>query len=230
MHADDLRRETPAEPLVRVKGLSVWRDEVKAIDSVDLDLYSGELTLLCGENGSGKSTLLLALVGELPAGEGRVDGLDGIVPAYVPQLPPVPERLPLSVRETVAMGHWPDLGLLARLTATHSRAVDRALDTLGLTALASRQLSRLSGGQRQRVMVAQALVRQAPVVLLDEPTAAADAESRQIIHRAARTCARSGALVLLASHDVSAREVCDRMVQLEAGRVVCDERNPALVH
>ncbi|WP_043534333.1 metal ABC transporter ATP-binding protein [Actinomyces polynesiensis] len=202
-----------------MRELHVRRGDVMALRGVDLDFPAGAVTLLCGGNGSGKSTLLLALAGVLPLHSGRVEGLDGTRPALVPQVPPLPQRLPLSVGAAVAMGRWGGLGLLGRVRRSDREAVGERMRLLGVDALALRQLCEVSGGQRQRALVAQALVREAPVLLLDEPTAAADAASRELIHHAARVEADRGATVVLATHDRGARDVADVVVTLDSGRV-----------
>lgn len=207
--------------------VTVERGEVRALQDVDLDLAAGAVTLLCGGNGSGKSTLLLALAGVLPLTSGTIDGLEGLKGArlaLVPQVPPVPQRLPLTVGAAVGMGRWADLGLFRRPGRRDREIVAQRLHLLGLDDLAERQLSEVSGGQRQRALVAQALVREAPVLLLDEPTAAADAASSELIHRAARLEADRGATVVMATHDPAAREFADVVVTLDSGRVLDVER------
>lgn len=208
-----------------LRGAVVRRGEVLALDGVSLDLVPGEVTCLFGPNGSGKSTLLAAVAGILPLTGGRIERRPADARlALVPQAPPIPERMPLTVRAAVAMGCWGDLGLLRPLTRTHKRRVGEVMELLGIADLADRQLSAVSGGQRQRVLVAQALVSRPAILLMDEPTAAADARSTRIIHDAAAQAAREGALVLLVSHDEEARRIADRCLTLEAGRVVADER------
>jgi len=205
---------------ISVRDLHVLRGDVMALRGVDLDIAAGAVTLLCGGNGSGKSTLLLALAGVLPLHSGRVGGLDGTGLALVPQVPPVPQRLPLTVGAAVAMGRWGGRGLFGRMRGRDREFVGERMRLLGVDALARRQLCEVSGGQRQRVLVAQALVQEAPVLLLDEPTAAADAASRELIHHAARVEADRGTAVVLASHDPGARDVADTVITLDSGRVI----------
>lgn len=205
---------------VSVRDLHVLRGDVMALRGVDLDIAAGAVTLLCGGNGSGKSTLLLALAGVLPIHSGRVGGLDGTGLALVPQVPPVPQRLPLTVGAAVAMGRWGGRGLFGRMRGRDREVVGERMRLLGVGTLAQRQLCEVSGGQRQRALVAQALVREAPVLLLDEPTAAADAESRELIHHAAQVEADRGATVVLATHDPGARDVADVVITLDSGRVI----------
>lgn len=86
--------------------------------------------------------------------------------------------------------------------------------------LAERQLSTMSGGQRQRVLVAQGIVQRAPLLLLDEPAAAADAEARDRIDAALAAAAAEGAVVVVATHDRASLARADRALLLEHGRVV----------
>lgn len=205
---------------VSERDLEVVRGEVMALRGVDLDIPPGGVTLLCGGNGSGKSTLLLALAGVLPLHSGRVEGLEGVRLALVPQVPPVPQRLPLTVAAAVGMGRWGSLGFWGRMRRDDREGVEECMRLLGVDSLARRELCEVSGGQRQRVLVAQALVQEAPVLLLDEPTAAADAASRELIHHAARVEADRGTTVVLASHDPGARDVADAVITLDSGRVI----------
>ncbi|WP_371174514.1 metal ABC transporter ATP-binding protein [Buchananella felis] len=205
---------------LRLHGVTVRRGEILALDDVDVHLPAGAITLLWGGNGCGKTTMLLALAGCLEIEGGHIDGLAGQRVALVPQAPPTPERLPLTVRAAVEMGCWPARGLMAGLTARDRQRVDDAMAVMRITDLAGRQLSRVSGGQRQRALVAQALVQRAPILLADEPTAAADVASTEIIHRVLREEADRGAVVVVASHDPEVRELADHVVEMRAGRII----------
>lgn len=219
-----------AAPALGVRDLRVTRGEVVALDGVTLDIPRAALTVLRGGNGSGKSTLLLALAGVLPVVSGRVEGLAGVRTALVPQVPPVPARLALTVGGAVAMGRWGGLGLFGRMRARDREVVEERMRLLGVEDLSGRQLCEVSGGQRQRALVAQALVQEAPVLLLDEPTAAADVQSRELIHRAARAEADRGVTVILATHDPGACDLADVVVTLEAGCVLDVEQPAGVTH
>lgn len=208
------------EPSVRISGLTVVRGGQRVLDGLDLTLAPGRVVVLRGGNGSGKSTLLLALASVLPIASGRIDGLEGRDIAFVPQAPPRADQLPITVRQSVEMGRWGQRGLLRRLDESDREIVDEAMNALGIASIAEGQLSRTSGGQRQRALVAQALARRAPVLLMDEPTAAADARSAVVIHEAARASAADGAIVLIASHDPDAVAYADEVRTLEGGRIL----------
>lgn len=196
------------------------RDGHRALDGISLVLPAASVTALVGDNGSGKSTLLEVLAGVL-AFDGATAGLPERR-ALVVQRTDLAERLPMTARAAVAMGLWRERGLLRRLRPEDRARVDAALDVVGMRALAGRQLAALSGGQRQRVLVAQGLVQDAPLTLLDEPTASADAASRDRIDAAMRALAERGSTVVVATHDRASLARADHAVLLERGRVVAE--------
>ncbi len=191
-----------------------------------LELPPGCLLALIGPNGSGKSTLITAIAGLLvPAAgdlevEGRWPPARGSV-AAVFQSAPLHAGLPLSVERLVATGRDPHLGLWRRRRADDRRAVREAMERLDIGAIAGRQLAELSGGQRQRARVAQALATEAPVLLLDEPTAGLDLPSRERILAVLDDERRRGTTVVLASHDLAEARRADRVLLLD-GEVIAD--------
>ena len=162
------------------------------LHDVSLDVHAGEVVALLGRNGAGKTTLLRALAHLIPLRRGSLTGTAGS--AYVPQDPSSLLFRP-TVREEVAE----TLRLLGR---SDPHAVERWIDTLGLTPVADRHPRSLSGGERQRVAVAAVAVGGAPVLLLDEPTRGMDAASRQALEHAIAEHAAAGGAVVLATHDV----------------------------
>ncbi|GAA2170852.1 zinc ABC transporter ATP-binding protein AztA [Agrococcus versicolor] len=211
---------------IELHHVTAHRGARPALDDVGASLPSGAITALVGDNGSGKSTLLEVLAGTLPHA-GRIDGLPARR-ALVVQRTDLGDRLPLTAHATVAMGLWAERGLLGRLRAADRARVDAALDAVCMRELAGAGLSTLSGGQRQRVLVAQGIVQDASLVLLDEPTASADAASRDRIDAALRALALRGATVVVATHDRASLARADHAVLLDRGRVVV-EGAPAVV-
>ena len=204
----------------------------QVVHEVTATVEAGEWVALLGPNGAGKTSLLRAIAGLLPC-EGRVSLHD--VPAatlarrararllaLVPQEPETPPWL--TVGEYVLMGRTPHLGPLAREGAVDRDAAARALARLDLDELAERTLGTLSGGERQRVVVARALAQEAPVVLLDEPTAALDIGHQQHALELLDALRASEGLTLVAAmHDLTlAAQYADRVLLLDAGRVVAD--------
>ena len=191
----------------------------------------GEWVALLGPNGAGKTTLLRAIAGllpchgvvslnDVPAARGRRERARLL--ALVPQEPETPPWL--TVAEYVLMGRTPHLGPLAREGAADREAASRALARLDLDALAERTLGTLSGGERQRVVVARALAQEAPIVLLDEPTAALDIGHQQHALELLDALRASEGLTLVAAmHDLTlAAQYADRVLLLDEGRVVAE--------
>ena len=97
------------------------------------------------------------------------------------QATPVSTGMPITVREAVAMGRYPSLGLFRRLSRDDNEAIDAAISRMNLTSLVGRHLHELSGGQRQRVLVAQGLAQPHDALLLDEPLTGLDITSARTI-------------------------------------------------
>jgi len=187
-----------------------------------LALRPGEITALIGPNGAGKTTLLRALAG-LTAGPGRVtlDGheLAALSPdARARRLAWLPAERdvgwPLAAREVVA------LGLPGR---RDDAAIDRALAKTDTAVFADRRIDRLSTGERARVLLARALVAGPDWLLLDEPIANLDLRHQLDLLDLLRSEAARGAGVVLSLHDLAlAGAACDRLVLIDAGRIVAD--------
>lgn len=196
-----------------------------ALDGVSFDVASGEVVALVGESGSGKSTLLSVLLGMRRATAGRVlvDGvpLDGR--ALVPSIAWAGQRvriLSATLRDNLTLGRpgAADAELTEALAAASlGPLVDRLPDRLDT--LVGEGGRALSGGEARRVALARALVRDAPLVLLDEPTANLDRESEAAVLSALRHLAR-GRTVIVATHSPAVLDLADRVVRLKRGRVV----------
>jgi iron complex transport system ATP-binding protein len=202
------------------------------LQAIDLALEPGVLVALVGPNGAGKSTLLRALAGLIRPTSGAVT-LDGTnvatlsraaLAARIAVVPQTFDTLfPFTVREIVALGRSARLGLFARPTASDAAAVARAIDAQDLGPLVDRRLDALSGGERQRVVLAMALAQEADVLLLDEPTAHLDpAHQIGIVRRAAELARSRGVIALAVLHDLNLAGLADRVVVLDAGRIVGD--------
>lgn len=186
----------------------------------DFHIPFGQITAVIGPNGSGKSTLLNAIAGLLApvAGEIQISG-DKRRIAYVMQSTKVSDALPISVREVVTMGRYATAGPHRRLTAIDRVAVDRAMERLGITAIADEHLSKLSGGQRQRAFVAQGLAQDHQVLLLDEPLTGIDVTTALAIDQVIHEEVEEGCAVVLSTHDLSEAFAADHVI-LVSGRVV----------
>lgn len=217
---------------VKVRGVTVSYNGSPALEGADLDVGPEEWVALVGPNGAGKSTLLRAIastvrftgtvhIGGMPTSSMSRRALARTV-AVVPQAPVLPEGMPAF--EYVLLGRTPYLGYWAAETERDEAAAHLALERLGAASLASRPLGRLSGGERQRVVLARALAQESAVLLLDEPTTALDIGHQQVVFDLVEGLRREqGMAVLAAVHDLTmAAQYADRLVLLDAGRVVAD--------
>ncbi len=204
---------------VRLDVVSARRGDRQVLSHVSAEFLPGTLTALMGPNGSGKSTLLEIVASVLPATSGSIEGVRPGEVAFVPQRADVSAHLPVTVAEVVTMGRWRQRGLFRPIRRLDRAIVDGVLDLLGLDDLRDRPLAALSGGQRQRALVGQGLSAEAPILLLDEPTAGVDEESAAVIERALRTSADRGSIVVHATHDATAPRRADSVLRLMGGRL-----------
>jgi manganese/zinc/iron transport system ATP- binding protein len=191
-----------------VEDLTVAYNSKPALWDVDLDVPEGVLMAIVGPNGAGKSTLIKAALGLIPraAGEARFFGVpyrqarDRV--GYVPQRGSVDWDFPTSVLDVVMMGLYGKLGWVKR-PGRHERALAlQAIEQVGLTSFADRQISQLSGGQQQRTFLARALVQDADIYFMDEPFAAVDAVTERAIVELMRALRMRGKTVIVVHHDL----------------------------
>ena len=212
---------------VRLGGVSIWA-------GANLSLPAGSVLAVLGPNGAGKSTLLRVLLGLVPAQSGGVRVL-GDAPrrgnpliGYVPQRRPIDTELPLRAADFVRFGLDGDRWGITLSAARHREArvaVARALVQVDAAHLADRPLGRLSGGEQQRLFLAQALVRNPQLLLLDEPLASLDARNQAgIVQLVADVARRNGIAVIMVTHDVNpVLSVVDQVMYVARGRVVVGE-------
>lgn len=122
--------------------------------------------------------------------------------AYVEQKIHIDYNFPIKVKECVSLGLYPSIPLFHTLKASHWKKVAEALEIVGLSDYAERQISQLSGGQFQRVLIARCLVQEADYILLDEPFVGIDSVSEEIIMNTLRDLKKSGKTVLIVHHDL----------------------------
>jgi iron complex transport system ATP-binding protein len=210
--------------------VSVTLGGTRVVDRLSAEVADGEWVALIGPNGAGKTSALRAVAGLVPY-DGRVHVLTEEARslarkhlarrvALVPQVPLIPGDI--TVREYVLLGRTPHLGYLGSEKRADHVAVDGALEQLDLVALAERRLDTLSGGERQRATLARALAQDAPILLLDEPTAALDmGRQQQVLELVDGLRTSRGLTVLSTMHDLTlAGQYADRLLLLDGGRLV----------
>jgi ABC-2 type transport system ATP-binding protein len=212
-------------PAIRTRGLTKRYGTFTAVDKLDLTVRHGEVFGLLGPNGAGKTTTILMLLGlsEPSAGTARVLDMD-------------PARDPISVKRKV--GYLPDnvgfytgmtgrqnLRYTARLNGVPRKIAEERIDGLlarvGLANAADGKVETYSRGMKQRLGLADVLVKEPSIVILDEPTTAIDPAGVVEVLELVRELARDGAAVLLASHLLhQVQQVCDEVGIFVAGKLV----------
>jgi iron complex transport system ATP-binding protein len=215
------------------------------IQNVSFRVESGEMLGIVGPNGSGKTSLLKLLANIVPQQQGSITlfgkPLSGLQQenvaksvAFVPQ--DTHQMFPFSVAETVLTGRFPhhhrtfwDLGF--GWESLDDRVVaQQAMVTMDVWHLAERPVTGLSGGERQRVIIARALAQAPEVLLLDEPTAGLDPQSRRDVREQIRSLKADGRTVLLTTHDIDeAERLCDRVAIIDRGEILAVGEPQALV-
>lgn len=201
-------------PAIRLNRITFGYHRSHVFTDLTIEFAGAATTAVTGPNGCGKSTLLGLIAGLLRPQHGTVDvdGVDNI--ALAVQRDQVEQTFPITVGEAVAMGRWRRLGLLRRPARSDRDIVDYWITELGLDGLRRRRLADLSGGQRQRTLLAQAFAQQAPILLLDEPTAGLDADSAETVYRQLRRLAAAGTTIVAATHDADAHTRFDHHCNL----------------
>jgi len=214
-----------SDPVIETHGLTKRYGDTVAVDGLELSVGQAEVFGLLGPNGSGKTTTILMLLGltEPTAGSVRVLGLD-------------PARQPLSVKARV--GYMPDevgfyddlsarlnLAYIARLNGlsgqTAQSRISEALERVGLSSVSDHRVGTFSRGMRQRLAVAEVLIKQPRLIILDEPTQGLDPEGAREFLDIVRSLKEQGITVLLSSHLLpQVQAVCDRVGLFRRGRMV----------
>jgi len=214
----------PSPALLRTRGLTKRYPAVTAVDNLDLDVPAGRVGLV-GANGAGKTTLFRMMLGLSHPTEGTLE-VCGVDVAADPigvrsRLGYMPEHdcLPLDQTAADVVSTFGELsGLPAR--AARQRASD-VLDLVGLDEARFRPVGGFSTGMRQRTKLAQALVADPELVLLDEPTAGLDPMGREEMLNLVGRLGSLGISVLLATHLLDdVQRVCDHVVMLDGGHLV----------
>ncbi len=216
-----------AELVIETKDLTKRYGDLTAVDNLNLKVYEGEVFGLLGPNGSGKTTTILMLLGltEPTSGSVRVLGFD-------------PARQPLSVKSRV--GYLPELvGFYDDLTARENmiyiaklnglprreayQRIEQALEQVGLEEVADKPVATFSRGMRQRLGLAEILIKEPKLIILDEPTQGLDPEGAREFLELIRKLKGQGITILLSSHILSqVQRICDRVGLFYRGKKVLE--------
>jgi len=221
----------PGSPLLELCAVSLRYNGRVALEAVSFQVNNGQRVAVVGPNGAGKSTLFKVIAGLLPAtsGEVKVSGAGPgghICIAYVPQRSQVDWEFPVVVNDVVMMGRIGKLGLLRWPRARDWDYVHHALEVVGLSHLANRQIGELSGGEQQRIAIARAISKNPSVLLCDEPTGALDSATGVVVLEALERVNRElGTTTAIITHNADIAGMADRVVHLSNGHISEITRN-----
>jgi D-xylose transport system ATP-binding protein len=221
-----------AEPLLRLRGVTKTFGPVRALTGVDLDVPAGQVTALVGDNGAGKSTLIKTIAGIWEPTQGEIiwqgkqvhfrspkDATDAGIATVYQDLALADN---LDIVQNMMLGHEPRRsGLLDEITM--EKTAKRTLADLRVTTVRNirQPVGSLSGGQRQSVAVAKAVMLDAKLVIMDEPTAALGVSQTALVLDIIQQLASRGIAVLVISHNLAdVFKVADRLAVLYLGRMV----------
>lgn len=215
--------------VVSFESVTVAYNGDAVVSDVSFEVAGGEWFGVLGPNGAGKSTLLRTAVGGvLSDGTVSVGGKDvqdlhtrsrAHLVAYVPQRPAFPTGM--SVFDYALLGRTPHMGPLVAESRSDVSIVWDVLASLGLSGFAERDVASLSGGETQRVAMARVLAQEAPVLVLDEATAALDiASQHEVLELIDQVRIQNGIAIVSAMHDLTAAaQFCDRVALIDQGRL-----------
>ena len=216
------------------KRFKTGRSYVEVLKGVDFDARHGDVTMVMGPSGSGKSTLVAVLSGLMKPDEGSVRALGGDLWG---QGSGRIDRFRLDHCGFIFQGFnlFPALNALGQVTTVlkyqgvgHDEARAIAIDALtevGLEKRLNQRPSEMSGGEKQRVAIARAIAKRPALLFADEPTSALDGENGQVVIRLLRRAATDhGAAVICVTHDTRLEAYADRVIHIEDGLVLSDQR------
>lgn len=187
-----------------IRDLAIGHGDRTLCSGISFNICEGDCIMLCGANGSGKTTLMKALTG--------LSEEVMMIPARIPKV------AGFTLKEFARIVCFSQSDMAGRLSDQHEEALDVAISSLGLTHLADRDISTLSDGEFQKAGLVSALVRNASVILLDEPTAFLDAENRiSVLATLREICDRKGIAVIFSTHDLhDGLKVCTKVLAFGA--------------
>lgn len=215
---------------LEAKGISFSYGEHTVLDDISFTAEDGSFTALLGRNGSGKTTLMRVLLGFLrpKSGDVFISGKSlremGIKErarniAYIPQQTEMVYSY--TVLDAVLMGISPALSIFERPKEKERQMARKTLEELGIGELAGRYINKISGGERQLVMIARAIVQNAGILLLDEPTSSLDYSNQILVLETAKRLCEKGYTVILSTHNPEhALAYASSIIALSSSRII----------
>ncbi|MFD3155503.1 metal ABC transporter ATP-binding protein [Haloimpatiens sp. FM7330] len=195
--------------VIVIKNLSTYYDNVCALSNINLTVKEKDFLAILGPNGGGKSTLLKNLLGLVKPSKGSIKIMGKDLKkckntiGYVPQFSKFDKKFPISVLDTVLCGTLNNTkNFFHTYTKENRKFVSNILKQLNLYEFKNRQIGQLSGGQLQRVLIARALAVNPKILILDEPTASLDVNSKSQIYSILKDLNKTKTIIIV-SHDIN---------------------------
>ena len=223
-----------SEDLISINNLSkTYKNGLKALNNVSLNIKKGEILAMLGPNGAGKTTLISIICGIVTPSSGKVD-VDGfdIINDYRQtrsKIGLVPQELTLENFETVFNNVSFTRGLYGK--APDPNYIEEILKKLSLWDKKDNILRQLSGGMKRRVLIAKALSHKPSILFLDEPTAGVDVELRKDMWKSVEALRESGVTIILTTHYIEEAEaIADRVAVINNGEIIVVDQKKDLLN
>ncbi|MGF0039718.1 metal ABC transporter ATP-binding protein [Peptoniphilaceae bacterium SGI.131] len=217
---------------IEVKDLYFGYTSQYVLKNLNLEVEEGQLITIIGENGSGKSTLMKLILGELKADRGDVKLLGKEVSkiksfrevGYVPQVQNFDKiAFPITCLEMVTLNQYEKFGFIKIAKKKHKDRGRQILEQMGLSSYINTPFNELSGGLQQRVIIARAMINDPKLIILDEPTAGVDKQSkRDFLQLIRKINSESKVTVMIVTHELELIEELlkpDRKYKIEEGQI-----------
>jgi zinc transport system ATP-binding protein len=203
-------------PTIEFDRVNLTLGATSILEDVTFTVRAGTIHCIVGANGGGKTSLVRSLLGQMPhSGRISVQWADSRVIGYVPQTLDFDKSLPITVGDFMAMATQRRPVFLGVSKARRDE-IDRMLERLGLNGKRKSKLGSLSGGERQRVLLAQALIPEPALLVLDEPTTGLDLKGKDVLQRTIVEFARAGGTVVWINHDIAqVGEIADALTYID---------------
>ncbi|MFC2821377.1 MAG: ABC transporter ATP-binding protein [Sphaerochaeta sp.] len=219
--------------ILEIKDLGFGYGNHKVISGLNLRISDGEMISLLGKNGAGKTTLLRLIPNFLKSSEGAVE-IDGVpvkdmkleerakFMAYIPQLSK--SAFPYSVKTSILMGSSNGLSFFQRPGRREEEKAERIIDILEIRHLENRNMDNISGGERQLVLIARALMQEAKLLILDEPTSFLDYSNQLLVLERIEELVKKGCSCIYSTHNPNlALTHSGRVIVMSEGAIVYDD-------
>ena len=213
-----------AEVLIEVKGLTKHYGDIRAVDAIDLKVHRGDVLAFLGPNGAGKTTAMKMITGFLEPDSGEVEVCGQVMGPHATE---VKKRIGYLPENAPAYGEMTVQGFLefiadAREVSNPAAAIDRVIGMTGLSGVRGQVIETLSKGYKRRVGLAQALIHDPEVLILDEPTDGLDPNQKAMVQELLSSIAVDRCIVVSTHILDEAERICNRALIISNGKIVVD--------